>query len=145
MRSRSRTDEAACRRGRSRGGRCARHQHKSQLAEAEAVAQQRLRKAALDGGVTLIAPETVFSPPTPNLAETLLVEPYVIFGEKVTVEDGAVSMRSRISSARMSAKAFRSARSRGCAPARGSAKARASANFVEVKEAVIEAAPRSIT
>ena len=33
---------------------------KNQLAEAEAVAQQRLRKAALDSGVTLIAPETVF-------------------------------------------------------------------------------------
>ena len=33
---------------------------KSQLAEAEAVAQQRLRQAALDAGVTLVAPETVF-------------------------------------------------------------------------------------
>ena len=33
---------------------------KAQLAEAEAVAQERLRKAALDAGVTLVAPETVF-------------------------------------------------------------------------------------
>src|SRR6516164_5121539 len=33
---------------------------KAQLAEAESVTQQRLRKAALDAGVTLIAPETVF-------------------------------------------------------------------------------------
>ena len=34
---------------------------KTQLAEAEAVAQQRLRKAALEAGVTMIAPETVLS------------------------------------------------------------------------------------
>ena len=33
---------------------------KAQLAEAEAVLQQRLRAAALDAGVTMIAPETVF-------------------------------------------------------------------------------------
>ena len=33
---------------------------KAQLAEAEAVLQQRLRKAALEAGVTLVAPETVF-------------------------------------------------------------------------------------
>ena len=33
---------------------------KKQLAEAEAVMQQRLRDAALDAGVTLVAPETVF-------------------------------------------------------------------------------------
>ena len=33
---------------------------KAQLAEAEAIAQARLRKAALDAGVTLVAPETVF-------------------------------------------------------------------------------------
>src|SRR3984893_7649125 len=33
---------------------------KAQLAEAEQVMQARLRKAALDAGVTLIAPETVF-------------------------------------------------------------------------------------
>jgi len=32
---------------------------KAQLAEAEAVMQARLRKAALDAGVTLIAPDTV--------------------------------------------------------------------------------------
>ena len=33
---------------------------KGQLAEAEAALQQRLRKAAMDAGVTLVAPETVF-------------------------------------------------------------------------------------
>jgi bifunctional UDP-N-acetylglucosamine pyrophosphorylase/glucosamine-1-phosphate N-acetyltransferase len=63
---------------------------KSQLSEAEAVAQQRLRKAALDSGVTLIAPETVFLCADTKFGRDIVIEPYVVFGEKVTVEDGAV-------------------------------------------------------
>jgi bifunctional UDP-N-acetylglucosamine pyrophosphorylase / glucosamine-1-phosphate N-acetyltransferase len=63
---------------------------KKELAEAEAVAQQRLRKAALDAGVTLIAPETVFLSADTKFGKDVVVEPYVVFGEKVSVEDGAV-------------------------------------------------------
>jgi bifunctional UDP-N-acetylglucosamine pyrophosphorylase/glucosamine-1-phosphate N-acetyltransferase len=63
---------------------------KTQLAEAEAVAQQRLRKAALDAGVTLVAPETVFLSADTKFGKDVLVEPYVVFGEKVKVEDGAI-------------------------------------------------------
>jgi len=63
---------------------------KSQLAEAEAVEQQRLRKAALDAGVTLIAPETVFLSADTKFGKDVVVEPYVVFHGKVTVEDGAV-------------------------------------------------------
>ncbi len=63
---------------------------KGQLAEAEAVAQQRLRDAALGAGVTLIAPETVFLSADTKFGKDVVVEPYVVFGEKVTVEDGAV-------------------------------------------------------
>jgi bifunctional UDP-N-acetylglucosamine pyrophosphorylase / glucosamine-1-phosphate N-acetyltransferase len=63
---------------------------KSQLAEAEAVAQQRLRKTALDAGVTFTAPETVFLCADTKFGRDVVVEPYVVFGEKVTVEDGAV-------------------------------------------------------
>jgi bifunctional UDP-N-acetylglucosamine pyrophosphorylase/glucosamine-1-phosphate N-acetyltransferase len=63
---------------------------KKELAEAEAVAQQRLRKAALDAGVTLIAPETVFLSADTTFGKDVVVEPYVVFGEKVSVEDGAV-------------------------------------------------------
>ena len=63
---------------------------KGQLAEAEAIAQQRLRKAALDHGVTLVAPETVFLSADTTFGRDVMVEPYVVFGEKVTVEDGAV-------------------------------------------------------
>jgi bifunctional UDP-N-acetylglucosamine pyrophosphorylase/glucosamine-1-phosphate N-acetyltransferase len=63
---------------------------KSQLAEAEAIAQQRLRQAALDAGVTLIAPETVFLCADTQFGRDVVVEPYVVFGANVTVEDGAV-------------------------------------------------------
>ncbi len=63
---------------------------KKELAEAEAVAQQRLRKAALDAGVTLIAPDTVFLSTDTRFGQDVVVEPYVVFGEKVVVEDGAV-------------------------------------------------------
>ncbi|HVU42935.1 MAG TPA: bifunctional UDP-N-acetylglucosamine diphosphorylase/glucosamine-1-phosphate N-acetyltransferase GlmU [Xanthobacteraceae bacterium] len=63
---------------------------KKELAEAEAVAQQRLRKAALDAGVTLVAPETVFLSTDTRFGKDVVVEPFVVFGEKVVVEDGAV-------------------------------------------------------
>ena len=63
---------------------------KKELAEAEAVAQQRLRQAALDAGVTLIAPETVFLSADTKFGKDVVVEPYVVFGEKVSVADGAV-------------------------------------------------------
>jgi bifunctional UDP-N-acetylglucosamine pyrophosphorylase/glucosamine-1-phosphate N-acetyltransferase len=63
---------------------------KKELAEAEAAAQQRLRKAALDAGVTLVAPETVFLSADTKFGKDVVVEPYVVFGEKVSVADGAV-------------------------------------------------------
>ena len=63
---------------------------KAQLAEAEAVLQQRLRKAALEAGVTMVAPETVFLSADTTFGKDVVIEPYVVFGDKVTVEDGAV-------------------------------------------------------
>jgi bifunctional UDP-N-acetylglucosamine pyrophosphorylase/glucosamine-1-phosphate N-acetyltransferase len=63
---------------------------KNQLAEAEAVAQQRLRAAALAAGVTLVAPDTVFLSADTKFGKDVVVEPYVVFGEMVTVEDGAI-------------------------------------------------------
>lgn len=62
---------------------------KAQLAEAEAVLQQRLRAAAMEAGVTLIAPETVFLSSDTTFGKDVTVEPNVVFGPGVTVEDGA--------------------------------------------------------
>jgi bifunctional UDP-N-acetylglucosamine pyrophosphorylase / glucosamine-1-phosphate N-acetyltransferase len=63
---------------------------KKELAEVEAIAQARLRRAALDAGVTLVAPETVFLCADTKLGKDVVVEPYVVFGEKVVVDDGAI-------------------------------------------------------
>ena len=63
---------------------------KPQLAEAEQVMQARLRKAALDAGVTMIAPETVFLAPDTSFGKDVTIEPYVVIGPGVTIADGAV-------------------------------------------------------
>ena len=63
---------------------------KAQLADAEAVLQQRLRKAAMEAGVTMIAPETVFLSVDTKFGRDVVVEPFVVFGPGVTVEDKAV-------------------------------------------------------
>jgi bifunctional UDP-N-acetylglucosamine pyrophosphorylase/glucosamine-1-phosphate N-acetyltransferase len=62
----------------------------AQLAEAEAALQQRLRAAALDAGVSMVAPETVHLAADTKLARDVVIEPYVVFGPGVTVEEGAV-------------------------------------------------------
>jgi bifunctional UDP-N-acetylglucosamine pyrophosphorylase/glucosamine-1-phosphate N-acetyltransferase len=64
--------------------------NKAQLAEAEAVMQARLRKAALDAGVTLIAPETVYLAADTKFGRDVTIEPFVVIGPGVTIEDGAV-------------------------------------------------------
>jgi len=62
----------------------------AQLAEAEAVLQRRLRAAAHDAGVAMVAPETVHLSADTRLGRDVVIEPYVVFGPGVTVEDGAV-------------------------------------------------------
>jgi len=61
-----------------------------QLAAAEAALQRLLREAAMRGGATLIAPETVFLSYDTELGRDVLVEPNVVFGQGVRVAAGAV-------------------------------------------------------
>ncbi len=63
---------------------------KAQLAQAEAVMQKRLRTAALEAGVTMIAPETVFLSADTKFGQDVTIEPYVVFGPGVTLANGAV-------------------------------------------------------
>jgi bifunctional UDP-N-acetylglucosamine pyrophosphorylase/glucosamine-1-phosphate N-acetyltransferase len=63
---------------------------KAQLAQAEAVLQTRLRTAAMDAGVTMVAPETVFLSADTKFGKDVTIEPNVVFGLGVTVDDGAV-------------------------------------------------------
>jgi bifunctional UDP-N-acetylglucosamine pyrophosphorylase/glucosamine-1-phosphate N-acetyltransferase len=116
---------------------------KTQLAEAESVAQQRLRQSALDAGVTLIAPETVFLSADTKFGRDVVVEPYVVFGEKVTVEDGAVIHSfSHLAGAHVgkgvSVGPFARLR-----PGTRLGEGSRIGNFVEVKEALIEAGAKA--
>jgi bifunctional UDP-N-acetylglucosamine pyrophosphorylase/glucosamine-1-phosphate N-acetyltransferase len=63
---------------------------KAQLAEAEAVMQARLRKAAMDAGVTLIAPETIYLAADTAFGKDVTIEPFVFIGPGVSIADGAV-------------------------------------------------------
>jgi bifunctional UDP-N-acetylglucosamine pyrophosphorylase / glucosamine-1-phosphate N-acetyltransferase len=116
---------------------------KAQLAEAEAVAQQRLRKAALAAGVTFVAPETVFLSADTTFGKDVVVEPYVVFGEKVSVEDGAVIHSfSYLTGARIGKGASVGPFARLRPGARLGEGARVG-NFVEIKEATIEAGAKA--
>jgi bifunctional UDP-N-acetylglucosamine pyrophosphorylase/glucosamine-1-phosphate N-acetyltransferase len=116
---------------------------KKQLAEAEAVAQQRLRQAALDAGVTLVAPETVYLCADTKFGRDVVVEPFVVFGAKVTVEDGAVIHSfSHVAGAHIgkgvSVGPFARLR-----PGTRLGEGARIGNFVEVKEAVVEAGAKA--
>ncbi|MFV0243526.1 MAG: bifunctional UDP-N-acetylglucosamine diphosphorylase/glucosamine-1-phosphate N-acetyltransferase GlmU [Qingshengfaniella sp.] len=62
---------------------------RAELARAEAAFQARARTAALEDGVTLVAPETVFFGLDTHLGRDAVIEPHVVFGPGVTVETGA--------------------------------------------------------
>ncbi|SDI14515.1 bifunctional UDP-N-acetylglucosamine diphosphorylase/glucosamine-1-phosphate N-acetyltransferase GlmU [Lutimaribacter saemankumensis] len=62
---------------------------RAELARAEAAFQARARDEALENGVTLTAPETVFFAHDTVIGRDSIVEPHVFFGPGVTVESGA--------------------------------------------------------
>jgi len=62
---------------------------RAELAAAEAALQQRLRAAAMEHGVSMMAPETVFFSADTRLAPDVTVGPYVVFAPGVVVEAGA--------------------------------------------------------
>ncbi len=63
---------------------------RAELAQAEALMQDRLRRRAMDEGATLIAPETVFLCTDTRLGRDVVVEPNVVFGPGVTVADNVL-------------------------------------------------------
>jgi bifunctional UDP-N-acetylglucosamine pyrophosphorylase/glucosamine-1-phosphate N-acetyltransferase len=116
---------------------------KAQLAEAEATLQRRLRQAALEAGVTLIAPDTVHLAADTKLGKDVTVEPYVVFGPGVTVEDGAtIRSFSHLQGAHVGPGAIVGPFAR----LRPGAKLEQGVhigNFVEIKEALIEAGAKA--
>lgn len=66
---------------------------RGQLAEAEAVMQQRLRVRAMENGVTLVDPASVYLQADTEIASDVIIHPQVVFGGGVVVESG-VEIRS---------------------------------------------------
>lgn len=111
---------------------------KAALADAEAVLQQRLRKAALDAGVTMIAPETVFLQADTAFGRDVTIEPFVVFGPGVSVGDKAVIHSfSHLSGAQVGEGASIGPYAR-LRPGTRIGKGARVGNFVELKEAVME-------
>jgi len=115
----------------------------AQLAEAEEVLQRRLRAAAHDAGVSMVAPQTVHLSADTRLGRDVVIEPYVVFGPGVTVEDGAMI---RSFSHLEGATVGRGARVGPFARLRPGARLDADVhvgNFVEVKEARLAAGAKA--
>jgi bifunctional UDP-N-acetylglucosamine pyrophosphorylase/glucosamine-1-phosphate N-acetyltransferase len=116
---------------------------KAQLAQAEAVLQNRLRAAAMDAGVTMVAPETVFLSADTRFGKDVTIEPNVVFAQGVTVDDGAVI---RSFSHLEGAHVGRNARVGPYARLRPGANLGPDVhigNFVEIKAATIEAGAKA--
>ncbi len=116
---------------------------KAQLAETEAVLQQRLRNAAMESGVTMLAPETVFLSADTKLGKDVTIEPNVVFGPGVTVEDGAtIRSFSHLEGAHVG-KGARVGPFARLRPGADLGKDVHIGNFVEVKQAKIEAGAKA--
>jgi len=74
------------------------------LAAAEAAFQDRTRRQMMADGVTLRAPETVFFAHDTQIARDVVVEPHVVFGPGVSVEeDATIKAFSHLEGARVGA------------------------------------------
>jgi bifunctional UDP-N-acetylglucosamine pyrophosphorylase/glucosamine-1-phosphate N-acetyltransferase len=116
---------------------------RAELAQAEALFQARRRAELMAGGVTLVAPETVFLSWDTEVGADTMVEPNCVFGPGVTVAGGAVIRAfSHLEGADVAS---------GCevgpyARLRPGTRLEAGAkvgNFVETKKAVLEAGAKA--
>ena len=116
---------------------------REQLAAAEAVFQRRARTRAMEGGATLIAPETVWFSYDTRLGRDVLVEPNVFFGPGVVVENGAeIRANCHIEGAHIQAGARVGPFAR-LRPGADVGPAVHVGNFVEIKNARLEAGARA--
>ena len=113
--------------------------NRTALATAETIMQDRLRVAAMENGVTLMDPNTVYLAEDTVLGEDVTIEPNVIIGSGVTIGDGVVIKGfSHIEGATIAAGAIVGPFAR-LRPGTEMAEDSRVGNFVEVKNASIEA------
>ncbi len=110
---------------------------RAELARAEALFQTRKRAEALENGVTLIAPDTVFFAFDTVIGRDAVIEPNVVFGPDVTVESGAtIRAFSHLEGCHVSRDAIVGPYAR-LRPGAELAEGAKVGNFVEVKNAMI--------
>jgi bifunctional UDP-N-acetylglucosamine pyrophosphorylase/glucosamine-1-phosphate N-acetyltransferase len=110
-----------------------------QLARAEGLMQRRLREAAMRGGATLLAPDTVTFSHDTRLGQDVLVEPNVFFGPGVVLGNHVeIKANSYIEQARIADGAVIGPFARLRPGAEIGPKAKIG-NFVEIKNAAIGA------
>lgn len=112
--------------------------NRAELAEAEAIWQNRRRRRMMLDGVTLIAPETVFFSHDTEIGDDTIVEPHVFFAPGVKIAGGAtIHGFSHLEGASIAAGAEIGpfARLRPGADLREKSKV---GNFVEVKKTTVE-------
>ncbi len=112
---------------------------RAQLAEVEAILQTRLRARAMDGGATLISPDTVTFSQDTVIGQDVVIEPNVFFGPGVVIEDGVtIKGFSHIEGARIERGAIVGPFARLRPGTRVGPKAKVG-NFVELKAADVDA------
>ncbi len=108
------------------------------LAQAEAVVQGRLRRAAMENGATLIDPASVYFSYDTTLGKDVTVEPHVVFGPGAVIEDGVhIKSFSHIEGAVVRQRALIGPYAR-LRPQADIGVDCHIGNFVEIKKAVIE-------
>lgn len=109
---------------------------RAELATLERYFQDSMRQKILDGGVTLVAPETVFFSYDTEIEKDVTVHPYVVFGKNVKIKSGAeIGPFCVVEGAEVkSAQVGPFARLRSGSEIRDGAKI---GNFVEIKNSVV--------
>jgi bifunctional UDP-N-acetylglucosamine pyrophosphorylase/glucosamine-1-phosphate N-acetyltransferase len=112
---------------------------RAQLADIEAILQQRLRGAAMAAGVTMVDPTTVWMSWDTRLAMDVTIGPNVVFGPGVTVAEGAdIRAFSHLEGVRVGAGAQIGPYAR-LRPGSDIGDGARVGNFVETKKAIIAA------
>ena len=112
---------------------------RAELAAAEAAFQARARRAALEDGITLTAPDTVHFAHDTVIGRDTVIEPNVVFGPGVTIESGArIRAFSHLEGCHVSRGAVVGPYAR-LRPGTELAEDTRIGNFVEIKNAVIDA------
>jgi bifunctional UDP-N-acetylglucosamine pyrophosphorylase / glucosamine-1-phosphate N-acetyltransferase len=116
---------------------------RAQLAEMERAWQQRRRLAAMEGGATLIAPETVWFAHDTVIGRDVLIEPNVFFGPGVSIADNVtIRANCHIEGARIASGAEVGPFAR-LRPGTVLGEKTKIGNFVEVKKSVFEAGAKA--